>query len=264
LPSLKSSDFIKYRVAADGVYTNIGNAIFAMIGAAFLYFFIVGLVIFLFIWPFSRGSMVLLVAWALGLMITIVLKQMLLKFFRKRHYAGFYRTNPIGANLNVLALECWFIGLGGGVLVARFISFILAACFFIGRTDVCFLSKEVALGGYAFEYVPTNFVKDLLVHEAHRHPYFERLLAMYMMKLKSDKFCSDAGACWRQLFVVTLMPWFMKHRVFSDERLGGYLEVYNARRLERHVLLSRSFRATEYDDDTLTTIDETDESEGWA
>ena len=206
--------------------------------------------------------MVLLMAWALGLMITIVLKQILVKFCRKRHYAGFYRTNPMGANLTVLALECWFIGLGGGVLVARFISFILAACFFIGRTDVPFLSKEVALGGYAFEFVPTNFVKDILVHEAHRHPYLERLLAMYMMKLKSDKFCSDAGACWRQLFVVTLMPWFMKLRVFSDKRLEASLEVYNVRRLERRVIVSRSFTATERDDDTLTTIDETDESDG--
>jgi hypothetical protein len=165
------------------------------------------------------------------------------------------------ANLVALALECWFIGLGGGVLVGRLVSFILAACFFIGRTDVPFLSKEVALGGYAFDYVPLNFVKDLLVHEAHRHPYFERLLAMYMMKLKSDKFCSDAGACWRQLFVLTLMPWFMKLRVFSDKRLEASLEVYNARRLERRSTLSRSFGAKENDDDTLTTIDETDEEE---
>jgi hypothetical protein len=36
------------------VYTTIGNAIFGMIGAGILFFFIIGLVIFLFIWPFSR------------------------------------------------------------------------------------------------------------------------------------------------------------------------------------------------------------------
>jgi len=39
-------------------YTNIGNAIFAMIGSGFLFFSLIGLVLFLFIWPFSRHFMV--------------------------------------------------------------------------------------------------------------------------------------------------------------------------------------------------------------
>jgi hypothetical protein len=217
-----------------------------MIGSAVLFFFIIALVIFLFVWNFSRDFMILLMAWALGLIITIVLKMFVVKYCRRRHYAGFYRTNPRGANLAVLALECWFIGLGGGVLVGRFTQFILAACFFVGRTDIPFLSRDVAILGYAFDHVPTNFVKDILVHEAHRHPYFERLLAMYMMKLKSDKFGSEAGACWRQLFVVALMPWFMHLRVFSDKRLADSLvAAYNAQRLE---LPSASARAEETDD----------------
>jgi hypothetical protein len=176
--------------------------------------------------------MLLLVAWLLGLVITIVLKQTLVRSCRKRNYAGFYRTNPRAANLTSLALECWFIGLGGGVLIGRLISFLLAACFFIGRIDVPFLSTDVALFGYAFDYVPTCFVKDILVHEAHRHPYLERLLAMYLMKLKKDTFCSEAGACWRQLFTVALMPWLKKLRVFSDKRLESKCDVYNAHRAE--------------------------------
>ena len=209
-----------------------------MIGAGFLFFVIIGLVLFLFIWPFSKDFMLLLLAWGLGLTITIVLKMVAVMYCRRQQYAGFYRTKPKGADLTVLALECWFIGLGGGVLVGRFTQFLLAACFFVGRTDVPFLSQDVALLGYAFDYVPRNFVKDLLVHEAHRHPYFERLLAMYMMKLKNDKFCSEAGACWRQLFVVSLMPWFMKYRVFSDRRLPDSLVApYNARRLEFQSML---------------------------
>jgi hypothetical protein len=228
------------------VYTNVGNAIFGMIGAAGLFFFVIGLVIFLFVWNFSRGFMILLMAWALGLIITLLLKRVVVKYCRKRHYAGFYCRNPKGANLAVLALECCFIGLGGGVLVRRFTQFILAACFFVGRTDILFLSRDVVLLGFAFDYVPTNFVKDILVHEAHRHPYFERLLAVYMMKLKSDKFSSKAGACWRQLFVVALMPWFMKLRVFSDNRLAESLvDAYNAQGLE---LTSALVRAEEMDD----------------
>lgn len=57
---------------------------------------------------------------------------------------------------------------------------------------------------------------------------------MYLMKLKNDKFSSEAGACWRQLFVVQLMPWLIKHRVFTDKRLESLsLDHYNARRIER-------------------------------
>jgi hypothetical protein len=216
------------------VYTNIGNAVFGMVGAGFIWFALIGLVLFLFIWPFSRNFMVLLVAWGLGLLITIVAKMVLVKTCRRKFYAGFYRTNPNAANLAILALECWYIGMGGGVLVGRFTQFILAACFYIGRIDVPFLSRDVSLFGYAFDYVPTNFVRDILVHEAHRHPYFERLLSMYLMKLKNDKFSSEAGACWRQLFVVQLMPWLIKHRVFTDKRLESLsLDHYNARRIER-------------------------------
>jgi hypothetical protein len=203
-----------------------------MIGSAVLFFFLVGLVIFLFIWPFSRSFMLLLVAWLLGLVITIVIKQVLVRWCRARNFAGLYRIRPREANLNSLALECWFIGLGGGVLIGRLTQFLLAMCFFVGRIDVPFLSKEVALFGYAFDYVPTSFVKDILVHEAHRHPYLERLLAMYLMKLKTDKFCSEAGACWRQLFVMALMPWFKKLRVFSDKRLENKCDFYNAHRAE--------------------------------
>lgn len=69
-------------------------------------------------------------------------------------------------------------------------------------------------------------MKDLLMHEAHRHPYLERIITMYMMKLKDDSFGNEAGACWRQLFVVALMPWMMKNRVFTEERLQENIQVH--------------------------------------
>mmetsp|Transcript_12888 Transcript_12888/g.18947 ORF Transcript_12888/g.18947 Transcript_12888/m.18947 type:complete len:82 (+) Transcript_12888:59-304(+) len=43
---------------------------------------------------------------------------------------------------------------------------------------------------------------------------------MYMMKLKyGPKFGSEAGACWRQLFVAALMPWMKQNRVHTEERV---------------------------------------------
>jgi hypothetical protein len=58
--------------------------------------------------------------------------------------------------------------------------------------------------------------RDLLVHEAHRHPWIERLVMMYMLKIRFGKsFGSQAGSCWRLLFVSALMPWLSSYNVAS-------------------------------------------------
>jgi hypothetical protein len=42
---------------------------------------------------------------------------------------------------------------------------------------------------------------------------------MYLMKLAhGEKFSNPAGACWRNLFVLALMPWLKRYRV--EERLN--------------------------------------------
>lgn len=48
----------------------------------------------------------------------------------------------------------------------------------------------------------------------HRHPYIERLGLLYMLKLRNGKdFGSQAGAGWRMLFVLALLPWMRNYRV---------------------------------------------------
>ena len=73
--------------------------------------------------------------------------------------------------------------------------------------------------GYAFDYIPHHFFKELLVHEAHRHPYIEQLAQMYLMRLRHrENFVTEAGSAWRQLMVMAIFPWLENHRIFVDER----------------------------------------------
>lgn len=38
------------------------------------------------------------------------------------------------------------------------------------------------------------------------------------MRLRNKDFGSREGACWRQIFLVTFMPWIMKYRVLHEQR----------------------------------------------
>lgn len=58
-----------------------------------------------------------------------------------------------------------------------------------------------------------NFRKDILVTEAHRHPWLDRIGGVYMMRHHyGSAFGSNAGARWRQLFCAALMPWLKRYR----------------------------------------------------
>jgi len=226
-----------------------------------------------------------------------VLKMTLSKIYRKVQYRCFYRIQPQAAVMTSLAMECWYLAIGGSYLIARIGQLLFGAAFYgkcrpasvtrlvaggindlpfcgiccsfttfalVGRIDVPFLSGDVKVMGYQFDYAPIYYTKDLLVHEAHRHPYLERLAQMYLMKLRNEKsFICDAGAVWRQLAVMVLFPWMIKYRVHDKDRQAEAMaelrreEIY--RRHRNQLRLAKRF--TEFDprslrSDSLSTGDD--------
>jgi len=222
--ALGSSVFDEARAAPDAAHMNTANAIYGMVAGSSLFFVLFALLIFLFVWEVTAEGMMLVLAWLVGLLITVLLKVLLTACFRKKFYKAFYRIRPGSANLIALAFECWYLGLGGGILINRLTQFFFAAAFWVGRIDQPFLAENVRVVGYKFDYVPSNYVKEILVHEAHRHPYVERLGAMYLMRCRHENFGSRGGSCWRQLLVLTLMPWLIKHRVDHHQRCMASLK----------------------------------------
>ena len=155
--------------------------IYALIGSTSLFFLLGGGAVFLFAWAPSRNFMskcsleicrerirtppspisryltccasvslisslfqflVNLLGWGLGLGITICIKMIITICLRKNYQKALYRKKPRTANITGLCLMCWNIALGAGVMLGRLTQFLLAAAFWIGRTDAQFLDED--------------------------------------------------------------------------------------------------------------------------
>ena len=137
---------------------------------------------------------------------------------RARNFSTFYRKRPESANFANLFFECWYIGTGLLVVVTRLVKFLIAASLWLGRIDAFFLDDSVAILGKKLDNLPEAFYRDILVHEAHHHPFIERLGEMYLMRLRYGKnFGTVSGVAWRSLLVTCLMPWIAKYKVNSAE-----------------------------------------------
>lgn len=83
------------------------------------------------------------------------------------------------------------------------------------------------------------------MHEAHSHPYIERLGAMYLLRLRDgDQFGSIAGTTWRSLFVSGLMPWIVKHKVNSSDGESNLQKAVGVDQLRTSILMKSTTRRT--------------------
>jgi len=92
---------------------------------------------------------------------------------------------------------------------------LITAALYVGRIDTPLLAPGIGqVGQLELDSYPSIFLKDVLSHEAHRHPYIELLGVMYLMKVRYRQYFGNrAGSTWRLIFVYALMPWLNKYRV---------------------------------------------------
>jgi hypothetical protein len=100
-------------------------------------------------------------------------------------------------------------------MLVRLVKLVMISAFYIGRLDTPLFAPGVGMiGPMHLDAHPIQFRKDLLVHDAHRHPYMERLSVIYLLKLRyGEQFGHRAGGQWRLIFVIALMPWLRRYRL---------------------------------------------------
>jgi len=157
----------------------------------------------------------------IGSVVTFLVQFIIFDLSACHMYNAFYRRRPGWANIHNLMWEAIWIGLSILFVAFRAIKLTVAAALQIGRIDIPFLADGVGVyGGFMLDRFPIIFQQDILAHEAHSHPFIERLGRLYLLKIRyGERFASTAGNCWRLVFVLTLFPWLKKYRVIQGPNL---------------------------------------------
>jgi len=151
----------------------------------------------------------------IGVAVTSGVRILIMQCFRINWVKGYYRARPAAVNILFIINEAWSLGLATWTIVVRAVRIIAVAIFYIGRLDTPVIAPGV---GWLFnkfppDLLPITFRKELLMHDAHRHPFIERLGLLYMLKLRhGTNFGTQAGAIWRILITLALMPWLRRYR----------------------------------------------------
>lgn len=210
----------------DTVTLLTGSLFWGCLFAGILVGGLVGGVCFLILWQGSVYYIQRLVVIIIGLVTIILIRLGFMFYGRFRYFKSFYRKKPGAANVYFLAMEWANFALTAGFVFVRLIKILIVAGLSVGRIDTRFLAQGVGeLGPLELDPFPTIHMRDIMSHEAHRHPYLEIMGTIYLMKLRHGKnFCSNAGSCWRLIFVYALMPWMQKYRIYDTPASKKYDE----------------------------------------
>jgi len=151
-----------------------------------------------------------------GIILAVIIRAILAIFVLRPSFTALYRRKVNQANIASLAIETLNIGLGIVSAILRAVKLALIPLLFVGRIDVPLFDKSRSIP----DGTPDAFLRDLIIREAHRHPYIETSGKIFLMKLRyRERFINRAGYWYRLLFALTLLPWLRKYRVMARPEL---------------------------------------------
>jgi len=216
IPTFNDPQFSYYRSSPDKVSLLSGSLFWGLVFSSSIIGGLAGFVAFFFLFQKTRGIVVRVIATVIGILVTLAVKDILLILFR-RNFKGFYRSAPGRTSLISLFLEAVDFSLSIFTSATRVVTLTFTSILYVGRVDTPLLSPNISK---SFDPMPHTFIKDILLHDAHRHPYISLLGTLYLSKLKyGTKFINQPGSAWRLLFVFALFPWVSKYRILGKEEL---------------------------------------------
>lgn len=219
IPTLKADDFEKYRVSQDTVTLLTGSMFWGTLVSSLLFGVLVAIIVFFGLWQASVYLVQKLITLAVGFGVVILFRMLMISCCKSWYFQGLYRKKPAAANIAMMALEWANYIFSTLVILIRMVKLIVVAVAYIGKIDRPLLAKGVGqIASVELDPYPTIHTRDLLAHDAHRHPYIEVLGTMYLMKLRYAKsFGNRAGSSWRLIFVFALLPWLHQYRLYDDD-----------------------------------------------
>ncbi len=134
---------------------------------------------------------------------------------RSKLYVALFRVKPALANIYTIFFEAWNFVNALITVIKRIALVFLQAFAFLNRIDIPFIHPDIGN-----DAVADNFRKDVLVHEAHNHPYIDRICGIYLRRVRDGPlFGSRVGQVWRSAFVIGLCPWLIKYRVNAPNNI---------------------------------------------
>lgn len=210
--------FQVYRERMDRPYELLGTMLWVSVVGPALFGAFWGLIMFLFLWQVTREAMKRIVASVLGICVTFGIRWVFGLFFVDATFAGFYRTRVSQSNIGGLLVECVMVGFGVALAIFRALVCVSISLMYIARADRKLFASDITIGfGHQLlrtrDHLPVSFRKEILIQEAHHHPFIETLGKVYLTKLlHREHFANRQGSCMRLLFTLALMPWLQRYR----------------------------------------------------